>query len=150
MAIKYTNAINNYFSYNGYPVSTYPNTVTTNAITTTVVDTGTWTVPDGNYMTPSGYDTAAGNTFTLPNITVAPNIISNGQYFTFPPNLDALQEGVFDIKGGKIIIKKIMVTQEQIDDSDEEEDNVLEGKIIEDETSSQELEYLCASEEREI
>lgn len=145
-----TNAIyNGYISSGGneFTIKTGAGTVqpaTTTGNGGTVPITYTGMAGDGmtTYINP--------NTFTLPN-----NGGLNGQYFTFPavPDLDALQEGIFDIKGGKIIIKKIKVTQEQIDES--EDWDTFEGKSSkeEDEVSSedrQEREYFCAGEEREV
>lgn len=71
------------------------------------------------------------------------------QYIPLPPDLSQLEEGVHDIPGGKIIIKKIKVTEEQLDAAIQE---TLGHDATPEEKSQimKEVEELAASEEREI
>lgn len=65
------------------------------------------------------------------------------------PDLELLEEGVHDIKGGKVIIKKIKITEEQIEEALEEE---IGHKPTDEEKQKlhQDLEQIAASEEREV
>lgn len=65
------------------------------------------------------------------------------------PDLELLEEGVHDIKGGKVIIKKIKITEEQIEEALEEE---IGHKPTDEEKKQlhQDLEQIAASEEREV
>lgn len=83
------------------------------------------------------------------NTPAIPNLPPQYIPFTIKPDLEQLEEGVHDIKGGKIIIKKIMVTEEQLDKALEEELG-HEPDANEKAELRKELEELSASEEREI
>jgi len=65
------------------------------------------------------------------------------------PDLESLEEGVHDIPGGKIIIKKIKITEEQLDDAIEE---TLGHEATPEEKSKivKAIEDIAASEEREV
>ena len=65
------------------------------------------------------------------------------------PDLESLEEGVHDIPGGKVIIKKIKVTEEELEKAIED---TLGPEVSEEEKAKvkQELEDMAASEEREV
>ncbi len=65
------------------------------------------------------------------------------------PDLELLEEGVHDIKGGKVIIKKILITEEQIEEALEEK---IGHKPTDEEKQKlhEDLEQIAASEEREV
>lgn len=65
------------------------------------------------------------------------------------PDLEQLEEGTHDIPGGKIIIKKIKVTEEQLDEAIKE---ALGPEVTPEEKAKikEELENIQASEERDI
>jgi hypothetical protein len=65
------------------------------------------------------------------------------------PDLDLLEEGVHDIKGGKIIIKKIKVTEAQLDEALSEELG-HDASDAEKAKFHEELSEIAASEEREV
>jgi len=65
------------------------------------------------------------------------------------PDLESLEEGTHDIPGGKIIIKKIKITEEQLEEAIKE---TLGPDVTPEEKAKikEELEDIQASEEREI
>jgi hypothetical protein len=73
------------------------------------------------------------NTFTWPPIQL-------------PPDLDALEEGVHPIKGGKVIIKKVMVEDDEMDEA------LREAFAAEEEQADmhEKIEEMMMSEEREV
>jgi hypothetical protein len=127
--------------------NTIPVTTSGSAFQVTIPNGEFWVGDASQYV----YPHVSGNN-TVPN---TPNIFTwppNGfQYNPIPgpPNLDSLEEGVHDIKGGKIIIKKIMVSEEELEEAIQEacgpESTPEERDII-----RKEIEEIAASEEREI
>lgn len=108
---------------------------------------GTWTFPT---VFPAG-----GQVWPVPTQpflgggTLGGGLNTPYQYIPLPPDLSQLEEGVHDIPGGKIIIKKIKVTEEQLDAAIQE---TLGHDATPEEKSQimKEVEELAASEEREI
>lgn len=131
---------------------------------------GQWNITSSTYEYPSGLSSVSTNDninsqalgITFPtNITTSNWFGTIGQYdtttggYAFPPltpallDLDSLEEGIYDIKGGKIIIKKIKVTEEELEDAIQEvlgPDATEEEKIA----TQHELEELSVSEERYV
>jgi hypothetical protein len=65
------------------------------------------------------------------------------------PDLEQLEEGVHDIKGGKVIIKKIKITEEQLATALEEELG-HSASPEEKQKLHEDLEAIAASEERDV
>jgi hypothetical protein len=88
--------------------------------------------------------------FIFPPMNPNPNpFIPNPTPFKIEPNLEDLEEGLHDIPGGKIFIKKIKITEEQLDDAIQE---ALGHEASPEEKAAivKEIEELAASEEREV
>jgi hypothetical protein len=135
----------------------------------------TTNMPADTQYTTTGYVWPAGSTIWIgdspyPYTNPWDNIIGNGVYPPFPPfnpppqtplpyppvypfptkpDLDQLEEGEHDIPGGKIIIKKIKVTDKQVEEAIEE---VMGPEVSPEEKKKvlKELEDYAASEEREV
>ncbi len=145
-------------------VSTTGALPTQSGITITLPNTNgyTWVIPNGNTL-------GSGDTYTQPWIgdPIGPN--SGGIYpnpfipynppfvpqptewppIKIKPDLEQLEEGTHDIPGGKIIIKKIKVSEEQLEEAIKE---ALGPDVTPEEKTKikEELENIQASEEREI
>ena len=117
--------------------------------------TQTWTGTSLNdYNIIPGTTTIPNTGGLYPNIFPIPTPNNVPTEYNIPPapapiDLDSLEEGIHDIKGGKIIIKKIKVTEEELDAALEE---TLGHEPSPEEKSAlrEELEKIAASEEREI
>jgi|SRR5665213_223418 len=118
---------------------------TGNVLTTTgQADTPYWIWGQGNAggilpntMPNIGMGQWPANGYTFPPLVPLPG----------PPDLDSLEEGVHPIKGGKIIIKKIMVDDSEMDEA------LREAFAAEEEANKElheELEEMSASEERAV
>jgi len=120
----------------------------------------TWVIPnEATYGQPYTGDTVPnpGGIFPNPFIDIPNPFIYTPPPFSpqpFPPikivpDLEQLEEGTHDIPGGKIIIKKIKITEEQLEKAIEE---TLGPDITTEEKAKikEELEDIQASEEREI
>lgn len=110
---------------------------------------GTWFGPNlgGNQTVPVPFMPAYGD----PTPGFVGGFPGIGQYppIKIVPNLEDLEEGVHDIPGGKIIIKKIKVTEDQLDAA--MFDALGHEATPEEKTAIlQEIAELAASEEREI
>jgi hypothetical protein len=120
--------------------SGYVQEVTTTGLPTTFTTTG-YVFPQSNGTIWSG-DQIPINPFPQPQPP-----------WSFPipvkPDFDQLEEGEHDIPGGKIIIKKIKVTDQQIEQA---LDEVMGDKASPEEKSKirKEIEDYAASEEREV
>jgi hypothetical protein len=137
---------------------------TTDANQTWTLTTNTSEAVTSGYVTISGAQTNTGDVFTFPNSNIWPNTLPNTmpsiggwtwppnefQYppvVPMPPDLDALEEGVHPIKGGKIIIKKIMVEDSEMDKALREYFTAEEEEAA---TMYEELEEMAVSEERAV
>jgi hypothetical protein len=142
--------VEDYYSNSDY---TYVSTTTTSSTP----------VPASGYVSfvgPSGITngtfndllTTFGDPITTFGDTPGPLLTSTGSYGTLEwinnPSyltLETLEEGVYDIKGGKIIIKKIMVSEEQL--------AAMDKTYIPEDTEVipyREMEELLMNEDREI
>jgi len=117
---------------------------------TTVPNTGIFQIPtNGDWSLPYVGDFPPNGIWTSPT----PNLPGTGkiEFVPYPvkPDLEQLEEGVHDIKGGKVIIKKIKITEEQLDEALEE---VVghEPTDIEKQQLRDELELIATGEEREV
>lgn len=128
----------------------------------TVAGSWQYTIPndntyhDGTYYSPQPYigDPVPFSPFSPGGYPVnpppfAPAVFPSTGQIKIVPDLEQLEEGVHDIKGGKIIIKKIKITEEQIETALEEE---LGHKPTDEEKQKlkEDLEALSASEERDV
>lgn len=127
-----------------------PLEITTSTITTTGSTIG------GTYNVPVIGDYFPSNP-VQPLIAPWPNEWTSGGLgglqtpwqFPIKPALELLEEGTHDIPGGKIIIKKIMVTEEQLDNAIQETIG-HEASPEEKQAILQEIEAINAAEEREV
>lgn len=144
------------------PDSSY--TITTSTTTTEALpnSSGYVTIPNSNSGFAGGNSGIfiGGNTWPNSGMPYIGDPVPNaGGGFIFPPmqpqpfkivpDLESLEEGVHDIPGGKVIIKKIKITEKQLDDAIEE---TLGHEAPPEEKAKvlKEIEELIASEEREV
>jgi len=133
---------------------------TTEALPNQITTTG-YIFPNGSniwigdpYVNPWD-NTGGGNVFPPLNPSPLPQTPwpypLNPSVFPYPtkPDLDQLEEGEHDIPGGKIIIKKIKVTDKQVEEAMEE---VMGPEASPEEKKKvlKEIEDYAASEEREV
>lgn len=117
-SLETTNFVNT-FAFSGTGISDNNFTTVTNtpalpntSITITGTTTGTTTVPNTSgytYFYPNDFGVGGGQwgnieKWQFPDVS---------PFIETPIDLDTLEEGIYDIKGGKVIIKKIKISEEQ-------------------------------------